>query len=698
MEQLLDGFVPGLPGELRAQILARSEGVPLYAVETVRMLLDRGLLERTGDVYRPTGTIGPLDVPETLHALVAARLDGLAPDERRLVQDAAVLGRSFTKAGLAVLSGAASEDEVAPVVASLVRKEIFSVQADPRSPEHGQYSFLQDLLKRVAYETLTRKDRKARHLAAAAHLEQTWASPDQEVAEVVAAHYLDAYAAAPDAEDAGEIRSKAFDQLVRAADRAASLAAGEEAQHYYEQAAGLAPDPSTQASLLEQAGMMAMQGRRPEAAGPCFEQAIELFQAGGETHPAARVAARLGRAYWLEGKLAEGTERIEQAFRVLADDEPDADLAAVAAELGRLRFFLGEIDAAAERVDRALEIAESLGLPEVLSEALNTKHLVLDAEGRHEEALALLQRAYAIALEHDLGASQRRALINLAYQFVARDDYERARRVDLEGLELSRKWGDRDSETLFLQHLSSQALMMGDWVEVLRLSEEMDEVVPDGARPLVRLQALPQLLAARRQLGEARRILDEGRSLAETGEVQSKVLYLLQEAVVLRAEGRPAEALAAAERALAEREGLGAVHPFFKLVLTEAVEAAFDLDDLDRVAELLCEWERMRPTERTPLLRGEQAYFKARLARRRGLDDGVEEDLLEAEALFRDLTMPLQLGAALAERGDWLAEQGRTEEAEAALAEAREIFERLEANAWLERLQGWERARTRVPA
>ena len=154
------------------------------------MLLDRGLLAREGDVYRPTGPIEALDVPETLHALVAARLDGLAPEERRLLQDASVLGKSFTKTGLAALSGLA-EAELEPLVISLVRKEVFSVQADPRSPERGQYSFLQDLLKRVAYETLAKAERKARHLAAAAHLVQAFGAGEQEIVEVIAAHYLD---------------------------------------------------------------------------------------------------------------------------------------------------------------------------------------------------------------------------------------------------------------------------------------------------------------------------------------------------------------------------------------------------------------------------------------------------------------------------------------------------------------------------
>ena len=76
------------------------EGIPLYAVETVRMMLDRGALVQDGPVYRPAGPIAALEVPETLHALIAARLDGLAPEERRLLQDAAVLGKTFTERGL----------------------------------------------------------------------------------------------------------------------------------------------------------------------------------------------------------------------------------------------------------------------------------------------------------------------------------------------------------------------------------------------------------------------------------------------------------------------------------------------------------------------------------------------------------------------------------------------------------------------
>ena len=234
MGELLDGLVPGLPAGMRGQILDRAEGVPLYAVETVRMLLDRGDLVQDGPVYTPTGEIVSLDVPETLHALIAARLDGLTPDERRLLQDGAVLGKTFTERGLAALGGVEGA-EVGAILTRLVRKEVLSLQTDPRSPEHGQYGFLQDLVRHVAYETLSRRERRARHLAAAAYLDESLG--DDEVAEVIAAHYVAAYEAAPDAEDALEIRAKASGALTRAGERARALAASAEEMRYLRRAA-----------------------------------------------------------------------------------------------------------------------------------------------------------------------------------------------------------------------------------------------------------------------------------------------------------------------------------------------------------------------------------------------------------------------------------------------------------------------------
>ncbi len=179
MRDLLAGLVPGLPATLCDQILARAEGVPLYAMETVRMLLDRGLLARDESVYRPTGAIDSLEVPETLHALIAARLDGLSSQERRTLQDGAILGKTFSRRAAAALAGV-DESELEPVLTGLVRKEVLSIQADPRSPEHGQYAFLQDLVRHVVYEQLSRRERHARHLAAADQLAESAADPGDE--------------------------------------------------------------------------------------------------------------------------------------------------------------------------------------------------------------------------------------------------------------------------------------------------------------------------------------------------------------------------------------------------------------------------------------------------------------------------------------------------------------------------------------
>ena len=136
METLLAGPLPGLPGDILEKILQRAEGVPFYAVETVRMLLDRGLIIREGNVFRSTGPIETLEVPETLQALIAARLDGLATEERRLLQRASVLGKSFTLQGLAAVTGI-EESQLESTLSSLVHKEVLGVTTDPMSPNEA---------------------------------------------------------------------------------------------------------------------------------------------------------------------------------------------------------------------------------------------------------------------------------------------------------------------------------------------------------------------------------------------------------------------------------------------------------------------------------------------------------------------------------------------------------------------------------
>ncbi len=189
--EMLEGLVPGLPRGALRSIVRRAEGIPLYAVETVRMLLDRELLVPEDGRYRLTGDIGSLGVAETLHALIASRLDANRPEDRALLQDASVLGQSFTLDALAAVAGVATSS-LTDSLERLVRRQLLTVDADPRSPERGQYQFVQAVVREVAYASLARADRRARHLAAARHMEGLG---NEELAGVLASHYVAAHQA-----------------------------------------------------------------------------------------------------------------------------------------------------------------------------------------------------------------------------------------------------------------------------------------------------------------------------------------------------------------------------------------------------------------------------------------------------------------------------------------------------------------------
>ncbi|MDP9319031.1 MAG: AAA family ATPase, partial [Actinomycetota bacterium] len=218
LDALLEGLVPGMPTAAKTAIAARAEGVPLYAVETVRMLIDRDVVQPIEGAYRLVGDVGELSVPATLQSLLAARLDSLDPDARALVADAAVLGGTFPAEALVAVSDQA-EPQVRRLLVELVRREVLGVHADPLSPQRGQYGFVQTMFRQVAYDTLSRRERKARHLAVAAHLRSVFADEGEEVAEVIAAHLLDALNAVPDDPDVSDIREQAVATLTTAGER-----------------------------------------------------------------------------------------------------------------------------------------------------------------------------------------------------------------------------------------------------------------------------------------------------------------------------------------------------------------------------------------------------------------------------------------------------------------------------------------------
>jgi predicted ATPase/DNA-binding SARP family transcriptional activator len=398
---------------------------------------------------------------------------------------------------------------------------------------------------------------------------------------------------------------------------------------------------------------------------------------------ALRVTAALSNTWYARGKLVEGRRWFETVLA--AEYRPSRDLAVVAAELARLHFFLGEHDAAANRAQQAGELAEQLGLSEILSEALNTKSGLVETEGRHEEALELLERALAAAREDDTPKPLLRTLINLSHLMHAADKLIEARALDQEGLDLSRKLANHAGEQRCLGHLLEGHVLLGEWDAALATAEEIEQGSLPGRLGDSLTGGLPWLHVQRGDIEGARRALEAHAHLRSADEIQASGSYAVAEAIVLRAEGRLEEALAAAERALANRPTFGTRHSIVKLGFVESAESALALADLDRVARQLAEWGAMPAGDRTPFVEAQHARFSARLAAARDDAEAVDEAFARAIALFTELSMPFYAAAAQLERGEWLIAQGRADEAAPLLDAARLTFEALSATPWLER-------------
>jgi predicted ATPase/class 3 adenylate cyclase len=692
MEALLTGPVPGLPEDLRRRVLERAEGVPFYAVETVRMLLDRGLLVRTDDGFTLAGAIDTLEVPETLQALIAARLDGLDTEERRIVQDAAVLGRTFTIRGLSAISGS-PEATLRPLLDGLVRKEILTLSVDPLSSERGQYGFIQDLVKKVAYDTLSRRDRKQRHLGAAEYLRSL--GDEDEIAEVIAAHYVDAFLAVPDAEDAASVKADARAALVRAADRAASLGATSEAQVHFERAAELADSPTVQAELLERAGQAANTAGRAAAGTTLLETALGLFEQTGATHAAARVSARLAESMWEHGRHADALDTMERALKALSQEERDADFATLAAQLGRFMFFSGRPVPALEHIEAALETAEALLLPETLSNALNTKAILLESEGRHREGGALLRDALELALEHDKPSAALRAYYNIADLHLRAERYADAAIAVRDGLTLARRVGNRYWERNLAGDIYP-VFALGRWDDAVASLEHLP--LEDFGETRIAYAPMatvwPAISVNRGDIESAERVVSALEGFASSADEQERASWMVGRATVLLAGGDMRESLTAATRAWEAGPVLGIESEAVREAFVLAVESALRLGETATAEEFLRTAEQL-PIGRSPqFLQAHTTRFRARMAA--GTDEKAQL-YRRATARFRELDTPFWVAVTLVEQAESLAAHGTPGEAAPLGDEAREIFEQLGAQPWIDRLERMG-SRAEVPA
>jgi class 3 adenylate cyclase/tetratricopeptide (TPR) repeat protein len=456
IRDILASLVPGLPEATMDQIVARAEGIPLYAVETVRMLLQEGRLEQEEGVYRPVGDLSTLAVPATLHALIAARLDAIDASDRSLLQYASVLGQTFTLKGLMAVTG--HGDDLEARLHGLVRRELLTLDTDPRSPERGQYGFVQALVRDVAYGTLTKRDRKVVHLAAGEHFESL---QDDEIIDATAAHYLDAYRSAPEDPDADQIRAHAAELLQRAAERATSLGSHEQAVRFLELALEVTPDADRQSQLLRQTGDAAGRAGRYDVAEGYLRRSLEAARVGGNRPSEALALASLGRLLASGSQPAVAIAELTAGLPSLEGFE-DGSIVAVWAALSRAYMLHTETTPAVEWADRALPLAERLDMVPEITDLLNTRATALAFGGRVREGVAGLRGVLDMTLSYGLPFATIRARINLS-SVLSIEDPMVGWQIARDGFEDAKRNGSRDMMTVMGANAVGNGIRVGEW-------------------------------------------------------------------------------------------------------------------------------------------------------------------------------------------------------------------------------------------
>ncbi|HET7677643.1 MAG TPA: AAA family ATPase, partial [Candidatus Limnocylindrales bacterium] len=672
MEMLLLGMAPGLPQTALRAIRDRSEGIPLYAVETVRMLLDQGQLTEHEGRYRLVGEVGALAVPESLHALIAARLDALSAEERALLQVGAVLGQSFTLDAVAVVSG--QPVEVAePALRQLVRKELLVLDADPRSPERGQYRFVQALAREVAYQRLSRRDRQARHLAAAEH----FAGLGDELAGVAASHSLEAYRAAADTPEAERLKGQARDALLAAADRARELHAYSEQLARLEDAISITDDDGERLELKDRAATAAFDATVSDGSAVAYSrEVLEGRRAQGDRPAIARAIRRLGTALMFEPDLDGARDLLKAGYAEMADLEDEPEVVRLAAELARVHLFRAEPREALAVTELALERAERLDLAPSIAELLASQGWALAEVGRLRTALALLRGALDFIDRHGLTNARNRTIMNLSAWGML-DDPLAARDYALDGAALARRLGFLTWTAAALGNAADSALFAGDWEAIDQSAAEFDrDEIPRGARFNL-VDAAITVQALRGDIEGARRRLEPFRVAFDAAPTPQHLANLrITEALVAWAAGEHAVAHDAAVASGSEElGGFG--------ILGHALGARAALWDGrgDRLRERLAAVAAYG-------LHGEfldalTTAHGAGAAAMEGDTAAARDGYARALARLRDLRLDFEVAVVLLERAHLLPDD---EEAQAGVAEASATFERLGAGTLPQRL------------
>jgi class 3 adenylate cyclase/tetratricopeptide (TPR) repeat protein len=536
-----------LPVGVQALLLERAAGNPLYAEEFARLLADRGLV-----VEERAAAVPDIPVPETVHGLIAARLDALTPEVRALVQDAAVVGRVFWSGAVAAMNGAADQ-VVQAGLTELERKQLVQRARSSSVQHQDEYVFWHALVRDVAYAQIPRAGRARRHQAVAEWVEEVAGERVGDLAEVVAHHYGQALAYARAAREP----QARIDQLVEPTRRFLVLAGDrtinldlDRARAYYRQAVELGrPRDPEHPHLLVRTGRVAFQsGDYPEAVA-VYEEAIADLRERGDLQGLGATLGRLATVFWNQGDTRRANAVLTEAIELLEREPPGPELVSAYVRMAGDRVVSGHSREALEWADKALALADELGgLPRIRPRALDARGMARCDLGDFAGGMDDLRSGLALGLE--LGSGYDTAVLynNLAEPVWLVEGPDAALALCESGIDFAERRGLSEAAMWLRSSTVGPLLDQGRWEEAVALADEAiawdlahgGDYLAIGCRRYVTLVLAWQgdLIAAR---DLAARVLPRAR---EIDDLQQLIPALVNAALVEQASGDKTTALA----------------------------------------------------------------------------------------------------------------------------------------------------------
>ena len=652
-------LVASLLGETEGDqptIVERSGGNPLFAEEMARCMVQEGATRAD-------------ELPDTVQGVLAARLDGLEPFERRLVQRASVMGRTFWEGSLAALAEAEGRD-LGDALASLQEKGILSPAAEGRLAGERELAFKHVLIGDVAYGMLPKAVRSSSHYEVAAYLEQRAGDRSDEVVALLAEHYGRAAALGREAglpvEQLDPIRERALRFLEEAGDSSALLYANRDAATHYRRARRMAgaAEPALAARIGEKLGDVSVRLGRVDEAVAVWLECLAWHRGEEDLERTADLHRKIGAGLSHRGDRDAAIDHYQRGINLLKDGPPRLELVRLYEEAAWLYLGTGDNMLAIYASEKALRLAERLGETSAASRAHGIFGRVFGRIGDTEKARENLERAVELARGSDRGETIVALSALGRHLEVSEANVSGARAAYEEALALAEEMGMLPAQVELHASLAQVAVYSADWAAVERSTDASAELAErEGLESKLSVPlALRGLLRWREgDMGAASVLFHRAHELAEqAGWSELAFGSLLGLATALRDSGDLSGATAALDRALDVCERAGLVAQSIQATSARAVVLALAQR---REAAAVAAHEAAELAERLHYPTGRAAALEARGV---SLPDPLEGSrvLQQAAEVWSALDRPLEAARSRLLAGQVLlsADPGRARE------------------------------------